>query len=151
MSAPRVPALVLDTNILLDWLVFDDPSARPLGAAVRAGRCRWVATRAMRDELEHVLTRDTFDPWSVDRARVLTVWDGHCELVDAAVPPLSLALRCSDPDDQKFLELALQIRASALLSRDRALLKLAGKAARRHGLVIQTGTAWAASLGGEGL
>jgi predicted nucleic acid-binding protein len=150
LSDLRVPALVLDTNIVLDWLVFDDPSARPIGAALLAGRFRWVATRAMREELEHVLTRARFEPWSADDRRVLSVWDKQCELVAPGLAPLSLGLRCSDPDDQKFLELALEIRASALLSRDRALLKLAGKAARRHGLVIQTGSAWVASVGGEG-
>ena len=33
--------------------------------------------------------------------------------------------RCEDPDDQKFLELAWHARASHLLTRDKALLKLA--------------------------
>ena len=32
--------------------------------------------------------------------------------------------RCSDPDDQKFLELAAATRAQILVSKDRALLKL---------------------------
>jgi len=32
--------------------------------------------------------------------------------------------RCSDPDDQKFLELAAVARAQGLVSKDRALLKL---------------------------
>ncbi len=38
--------------------------------------------------------------------------------------------RCADPDDQKFLELAWHARASHLLTRDQALLKLARRIAR---------------------
>jgi predicted nucleic acid-binding protein len=32
--------------------------------------------------------------------------------------------RCSDPDDQKFIELAAASRAQGLISKDRAVLKL---------------------------
>ncbi len=35
--------------------------------------------------------------------------------------------RCSDVDDQKFLELARDARADVLISKDKALLKLARK------------------------
>jgi predicted nucleic acid-binding protein len=38
--------------------------------------------------------------------------------VDVGLP------RCSDPDDQQFIELAAAIRAQCLVSKDRALLKL---------------------------
>jgi len=32
--------------------------------------------------------------------------------------------RCSDPDDQKFIDLAGAVRAQGLVSKDRAVLKL---------------------------
>jgi hypothetical protein len=38
--------------------------------------------------------------------------------------------KCSDPDDQKFLELALACGATALLTRDEALLSLGRKKSR---------------------
>lgn len=44
--------------------------------------------------------------------------------IPGPVGATDLAL-CEDPDDQKFLELAWQARASHLLRRDKALLKLA--------------------------
>jgi predicted nucleic acid-binding protein len=49
--------------------------------------------------------------------------------VEGAAKPL----RCSDPDDQKFLDLALRADARWLLSRDDHLLALARRA-RREGL-----------------
>ncbi|MDD4945107.1 MAG: PIN domain-containing protein, partial [Rhodoferax sp.] len=45
-----LPKVVLDTNIVLDAFVFDDPAARPLKQALAAHQLQWVATKAMRDE-----------------------------------------------------------------------------------------------------
>ena len=33
-----MPCFVLDTNVWLDWLVFDDPAVAPLKSAVAGGR-----------------------------------------------------------------------------------------------------------------
>ena len=49
---------------------------------------------------------------------------------------------CSDPDDQKFLELALQAGAQTLLTKDKALLKLAKKTASKALFAIMTPQAW---------
>jgi predicted nucleic acid-binding protein len=46
--------------------------------------------------------------------------------VPAPVGPLARP-RCTDPDDQKFIDLAASRTGSLLLSRDRAVLKLARK------------------------
>ncbi|MEQ1660178.1 MAG: PIN domain-containing protein, partial [Hylemonella sp.] len=47
--------IVLDTNIVLDLLVFDDPATPPLKDALAARRLQWIATPAMRVELARVL------------------------------------------------------------------------------------------------
>ena len=52
----NAPSLVLDTNVVLDLLVFGNAGVDPVFAAVRAGSVRWVATPDMRAELLHVLT-----------------------------------------------------------------------------------------------
>ncbi|MFZ9370825.1 MAG: PIN domain-containing protein, partial [Limnohabitans sp.] len=49
-------SLVLDTNIVLDLWWFEDPRAEPLLTALQAGQVRWLATEAMREELERVLS-----------------------------------------------------------------------------------------------
>jgi predicted nucleic acid-binding protein len=50
-------------------------------------------------------------------------------------------LRCTDPDDQKFIDAAI-VSAQWLISRDRAVLKLARRAAAL-GLRIVTPERWA--------
>jgi predicted nucleic acid-binding protein len=47
--------VVLDTNIALDVLLFQEPQAEPLRAALQAGHVRWLATARMREELQRVL------------------------------------------------------------------------------------------------
>ena len=150
---PRVPSdsespppdLVLDTNVVLDWLAFGHPVGATLADALTSGRCRWICTRAMRDELADVIAREALKRWAIDATTVLAVFDALG--VDVGTPaPLGAAasLRCSDPDDQMFIDLAIARSAHALLTRDRALLRLASRA-RRCGVRIATPEAWAAS------
>ena len=144
-KAAAVP-LILDTNVVLDWLVFRDPCGPALEQALRDGRWRWAATAAMHDELDHVLGRGHLDRWQPDRAAITAARAAYATLVEPAA--LGLArLRCTDADDQKFIDLALQLTASTLLSRDRAVLKLARRA-RAAGVTIQTPEAWLRSAPG---
>lgn len=140
-AIPPPAALVLDTNVVLDWLVFRDPSTRRLSEQLARGRACWVATAAMREELEHVLTREQIARWKPDLRAIASAWADFARLMDASPPPVAPALRCTDPDDQKFVDLALQVGADALLSRDRAVLKLAARA-RPLGLAITTVERW---------
>jgi predicted nucleic acid-binding protein len=118
------PCVVVDTNVALDLLVFDDPTARPLNAQLECGGLRWIATPAMRDELERVLAYEHIGARLLARglpaAEVLQAFDRHAMQVDAAP---RAALTCSDPDDQKFIDLAIQHRCM-LLSKDAAVLSL---------------------------
>ena len=134
--------LVLDTNVVLDWLAFRHPVGAPLGDALASGRCRWLCTRAMRDEFARVIARESLRRWAIDAGAVLAVFDALG--VDAGTTPLLGAaerLRCSDPDDQPFIDLAIARRAHALLTRDRAVLRLASRA-RHFGVLIATPEAW---------
>jgi len=135
---------VLDSNAVFDWLLFRHPDGLALGAAVAAGRLRWLATAAMRDELMHVLARGGFERWQPDPAAIGAGWARHCVEVPAPPPadPTS-RFRCTDPDDQKFIDLAVSTRARWLLTRDRAVLKLA-KRLREVGTEVLTPAAWAA-------
>lgn len=148
MTRPAPPRtdpvlLVLDTNVVLDWLVFRDAGCGALGLALVEGTARWVATQAMRDELARVLTRGGLDDWSPDIPALWTEWDRWANVVPAPPHPLPQSPRCTDPDDQPFIDLALHLGASALLSRDRAVLRCA-RAARALGLEILKPSAWSA-------
>ncbi|MEP6740117.1 MAG: PIN domain-containing protein [Caldimonas sp.] len=133
--------MVLDTNVVLDWLLFDDPRCAALTEAIGTGRVRWLASTEMRDELEDVLTRGIAPKRKRDPAAVLAQWDRWAVIAEPGDQPSPRELRCSDGDDQKFIDLALQVRAAALISRDRAVLKLARRAAL-HGLTIVSIADW---------
>jgi len=143
MTAPpsEPPLLVLDTNVVLDWLYFEDATCNLLSSAIRDRQVRWIASPAMRDEIEHVLRRGIPARRSADAGSVMGGWDTWALMRRAVEGPPLAALRCTDPDDQKFIDLALRTGASALLTRDRAVLKLAHRA-RAHGLRIETAIAW---------
>ncbi|MBN8487205.1 MAG: PIN domain-containing protein, partial [Burkholderiales bacterium] len=51
-------------------------------------------------------------------------------------------LRCTDPDDQKFIDFALACGARWLVSRDKAVLKLRRRALALHGLQIVHPADW---------
>lgn len=137
------PVVVLDTNAVLDWLLFRNPAGAALHAAIESGRIRWHASPAMRDELAHLLTRADFGAWNAGAADIWPGWERHC-LEVVAVPPAAASrhgLRCTDPDDQKFIDFAVACGALWLVSRDRAVLKL-GRRLRGFGVVATTPAAW---------
>ncbi|PWW45565.1 putative nucleic acid-binding protein [Melaminivora alkalimesophila] len=116
--------VVLDNNIVLDLLLFADPAAAALRGLLAAGRLRWIATQAMRDELACVLQYAHLQP-RLQRAgrqaqQLLADFDaGACLRPEAVRAPCV----CKDADDQKFIDLAVAERA-LLLSKDKAVLAL---------------------------
>ena len=116
--------VVLDTNIVLDVLVFDDAAAKPVRAALDAGALRWVATPPMRDELARVLgypqiaKRLAF--YGLQPEGILDEFD---RLAHVVAVPAKAPVTCSDPDDQKFIDLAVQHRCR-LLSKDHDVLSM---------------------------
>jgi predicted nucleic acid-binding protein len=137
-SLTTAPAVVLDTNAVLDWLLFADPSMAALGAAIEHGSLRWLTTATMHGEFRHVLQRGLAAARGADITALARSWARHArEQPDAAAS----ALRCRDRDDQKFLDLALAGGVRWLVSRDRALLRLRRPAAAR-GLAILPPQEW---------
>jgi putative PIN family toxin of toxin-antitoxin system len=137
------PAIVIDTQVVMDWLVFRDARVQALTSAVTSGALRWLVAPAMRDEIRHVLGRGIAAGYSPDLAFIEAQFDAHALAVDAIAPqPLAGRLVCRDPDDQKFIDLALASRARWLVSRDKAVLALARRAMPR-GLLILQPESWA--------
>jgi putative PIN family toxin of toxin-antitoxin system len=116
--------LVLDTNVVLDLLVFGDLRARPLAERLSAGQLRWIATQAMREELSRVLAYPKLAPRVAfhrgDGAEVLRAFDRQAAIVEVAP---KAPVTCGDPDDQKFIDLAVAHRCT-LLSKDREVLRM---------------------------
>jgi len=124
------PRLVLDTNVWLDWLVFDDPAIAPLKAAVACGRAQVFIDADCEAELERVLGYDLGPTRTLDaaaQAACRAEWRRVAQRIGAPFAQEAHARLplCRDPDDQKFLEAALAAGAAFLLTKDRALLELA--------------------------
>ena len=114
--------IVLDTNIVLDAFVFNDVAAQPLKLALASKKLQWIATQPMRDELERVLAYPKIVArlayYQLSAAQVLVQFDAQARIVEVA-PKASVT--CTDPDDQKFIDLAVAHTAT-LLSKDNAVL-----------------------------
>ena len=141
-QAPRLPpGVVLDTNAVLDWLLFANDNMLALGEAIQSGHVIWTTSPRMREELARTLTYPALACWNPDSERTLTFFDrwsvAHADPARTTSGPLV----CSDPDDQVFMDLALAIRARWLVTHDRALLKL-GRAARTRGTSVIQPSRW---------
>ncbi len=122
MTSSEAVLTVLDTNIVLDLWIFDDPRTQGLRHALRQGRLRWIATASMREELRrvlgytHLVARMAQSNQTAEA--VLQAFDAQATLLeDAPKAPCT----CKDADDQKFIDLAVTHRA-LLLSKDAQVL-----------------------------
>lgn len=129
----RPMRLVLDTQVWLDWLVFDDPSVRGLRAALGAGRAEVLIDAACLAELQRVLgyplgrRHVDADACLAACRKVATTVEAGTGTPETRTP--SALPQCRDPDDQKFLTLAAGTGADGLVTRDRELLRLSRKCA----------------------
>ena len=117
--------LVLDTNVWLDWLLFDDDSVSPLKALVQSGDAEIWIDPALQAELERVLAYD-LGKHSIDaqkQAACLAECRRIAREIHRPVSVLDLP-RCADPADQMFVEAAAAARADYLVTKDRDLLDL---------------------------
>jgi len=129
--------LVLDTNVVLDWLVFDDLYMKPLRDGVRNRTVTLLSYPPAIDELHRVLGYKQLKLNAARQAELLAAYQ-ECTLI----PPLPVELslqslllpagfpRCRDSEDQHFLALAFHSKADALVSRDKAVLKLIKRASK---------------------
>ena len=126
--------LVLDTNVVMDWLHFRDPGFGPIAQAIADSPVELVSTAECLEELRRVLARPMFGLDEAAQAAMCAAYAARVRVWtvnDAAGEKCSLP-RCRDTDDQKFLVLAQQAGADYLLTKDKALLKLSAAVLRRQ-------------------
>jgi len=133
---------VLDTNVVIDWLVFDHPYMEPLRSRVRNGSLKVLTHPPAVDELHRVLA---YRQLKIDPDRQKLIFAEYQRLAAPCALPARATLknlmlpggfpRCRDRDDEHFLALAYHQRADALVSRDHAVLGLASRAVK-FGLTI---------------
>ena len=144
--------MVLDSNIWVDLLVFQDPHVAPIRAALDAGAIAPVIRADCREELRRVLAYPQFARFAVDIGAALAEVDRLTTLEPAPAQADFDAVRlpkCRDTDDQKFIELAHFAQAALLVSKDKAVLKLRSRLRRMSGVEIlppPAFTAWLAAV-----
>ena len=129
------PFVVLDTNVVLDWLIYQDKRIAPLIEALHAGQMRLASDEPCVLELIDVLSREKIRATAELRHSALEIYRSTAHMVAGAAlfdaPPDAVARitpqqlpQCRDPDDQKFIELAVRCEARVLVSRDKELLRM---------------------------
>lgn len=139
--------VVLDTNVCLDLFLFQDPRWQFLHDALKHGDIEAVTSTSCRMEFILVLGYTKMQLSVESQTALLKEFDHLIKRVDSPAEFASSARlpRCKDGDDQKFLELAYVSGADTLITKDKALLKLARKTIRSELFRIFTPEAWLAS------
>lgn len=142
-----VPTIVLDTNAVLDAWLFKDAGMAGVLHALMYRRVLWVASPSMRDELVHTLMLPNLQSRQSQAVNTVAGFDRHALLCPEPARTVHRQLWCSDNDDQVFIDLALARGARWLLTKDRALLKLARRASGFGVHILQPARWLAASEG----
>jgi putative PIN family toxin of toxin-antitoxin system len=113
----RKPRYVFDTNTLISAALFERSTP---GQALRHGQV--LTSPDTLDELVEVLARDNFDRYltAEEREAFLEALVERVEVIE----PVEETEACRDPDDNKFLELAMEGGAEAIVSGGKDLLAL---------------------------
>ena len=122
--------VVLDTNIVLDLWLYQDPATPALLEALENKSVQWLATHVMRDELERVLAythiAQRLALGQLAASDILAQFDAHAQRMPIAAKAQFV---CKDADDQKFIDLAAAHRTQ-LISKDKAVLTMRNRMAR---------------------
>jgi len=128
------PRLVLDTNVILDLLVFKDPSTEPIRHLLDAKLVDAVRSEASMQELVDVIQRPIFKLSQQEQEMILQAWESLTRLLENTAIE-SAPFICRDLDDQIFLDMAYSIRPAVLFSKDLRVLELR-VSAKGHGVEI---------------
>jgi uncharacterized protein len=116
-----VRRVVLDASTLVGALLKPDSTPRQALDLAR-GRAEILLSPAVEDELRRVLLRPRFRRYFApgEAERFLTLVAGIAVLVE----PVTAVSECRDPQDDKYLALALDGGAEVIVSSDKDLLAL---------------------------
>ena len=114
--------VTLDTNVLVSALLYPAGALSWLRPAWQSADLLPLATKDTLRELWQVLGYRKFNLTVINRADLIRPYARSCQMVVIALPPP--VPECRDPNDRRFLELALAAAADALVTGDRDLLTL---------------------------
>jgi len=140
---PVPKKVVIDTNVCLDLFVFNDPRWAKLVAAIESGEIEAVTRSDCRDEFNIVLHYKHLPLDDDSRPLATARFDALIKVVAPEESTIKLPV-CSDKADQKFLEIARDAGAEVLITKDKALLKLARRLAREGMFKVMLPEKWIA-------
>ena len=141
----KKPRIVLDTNVCLDLFVFHDPRWQHLLSAMQQDQVECVTSSSCRMEWTLVLNYKKLALTEVQQQSLLAEFDALIHVIPDDEASIDLLIKlplCRDKDDQKFLVLAHTAQADFLITKDKALLKLARKTSRLGLFTITSPEAW---------
>ena len=137
----KKPRIVLDTNVCLDLFVFRDPRWQHLLSAMQQDQVECVTSSSCRMEWTLVLNYKKLALTEIQQQTLLAEFDSLIQVTPDVEPTIKLPV-CRDKDDQKFLVLAHAAQADFLITKDKALLKLARKTTRLDLFTIASPETW---------
>ncbi len=136
------PRWVLDTNVVIDWLMFNHPFMDPLRERVSDGRLIVLTHAPALDELRRVLA---YRQLKLTPERQADIYARYVASTTEVALPAGASLknlmmpgnfpRCRDRDDEHFIALAYHQKAEVLVSRDNAVFGMKSRVAK-FGLTI---------------
>lgn len=128
LRVPPERRIVLDTHVLMECFFWEDAKAAPLREGLRSGDFVAILARDTFLELSGVLSRPQFGATEETIRKILhTVAQCGALVTETELEQIAIKVRCRDPEDQKFLVVAVASHARALLTRDHLLFKAAKK------------------------
>ncbi|MBY0574514.1 MAG: putative toxin-antitoxin system toxin component, PIN family [Undibacterium sp.] len=145
IAAQKKIKIVLDTNVCLDLFVFRDPRWTVIAQGLHE-KTLIASTRSdCRDEWLAVLHYPHLPINEQTRDSIVSSFDENISVDHFPEKPIKLP-NCSDKDDQKFLEFSRDAEVDYLITKDKALLKLAKKVQHLHLFTILTPDKFVAHL-----
>lgn len=137
--------IVLDTNVCLDLFVFKDPRWQKILDELNSHNLTAITRQDCRDEWLAVLHYQHLPVNDDNRAQIVSSFDELICVEENPTKEIKLPV-CSDKDDQKFLETCRDAGAQVLVTKDKALLKLARKIQNLNLFNIETPEKFVARL-----
>jgi putative PIN family toxin of toxin-antitoxin system len=118
MRTEPKPRLILDTNVIISGVLFKGEAIRSLLIYV-LNEYQLVFSQTTWDDLASVFQRDAFEKMMPlgARLRVLAELASKVEVAEST----SIVTDCRDPKDNKFLSLAIDANAIAIVTGDKDL------------------------------
>src|SRR5262249_50275248 len=134
----------LDTNIVLDWLHFDDPRIVPIRDDIAAGKLIALTHSLAIGELQRVLSYPGLKLDARRREEILRNYLAQTTRLDLETDLTRDRLNlpkgfptCRDPNDQFLFALSFHGKADLLITYDKRVLKLARRVARFGFRIVQ--------------